>query len=126
MVNYANLLLVGFLLLGQPLRMALNASMEIQSLPVRGWPLAVGLVLRLLVAAVGVAAGISLATRKPGATSLAKAALLLSAGLDALVYFTPMFPNNRFPGQTPVFVAASVAYHAGWLTYLYAWRTVPD
>lgn len=119
MVNYANLLLCAFLLLGQPLRMAVNASMEIQSLPLRGWPLAVGLVLRMVVTAVGVAAGISLFTRKPGAVSIAKVALALSAGLDALVYFTPMFPNNRFPGQTPYFVAASLLYHGIWLGYLF-------
>jgi hypothetical protein len=118
MVNYANLLLSGFLLLWQPLRMAMNASIEIQSLPLRGWPLAVGLGLRLIVTAVGVAAGISLFTRKPGAVSLAKCALVLSAALDALVYFSPIFPNNRMPGQTPVFVAASVLYHGFWIAYL--------
>ena len=78
-----------------------------------------GLVLRMVVTAVGVAAGISLFTRKPGAVSLARSALVLSAALDALVYFTPIFPNNRFPGQTPFFVAASLAYHGVWLTYLF-------
>ena len=122
MVNYANLLnllLCGFLLLWQPLRMAMNASMEIQSLPLRGWPLAVGLVLRMVVTSVGVAAGISLFTHKPGAVSLAKGALVLSAALDALVYFTPMFPNNRFPGQTPYFVATSLLYHGISLGYLF-------
>ena len=119
MVNYANLLLCGFLLLWQPLRMAMSASIEIQSLPLRGWPSAVGLALRLVVTAVGVAAGISLFTRKPGAASLAKCALVLSAALDALVYFSPIFPNNRMPGQTPVFVAASVLYHGFWLVYVF-------
>jgi hypothetical protein len=118
MVNYANLLLCGFLLFWQPVRMALSASMEIQSLPLRGWPLAIGLVARLVVTAVGVAAGISLFARKPSAATLAKSALVLSAALDALVYFTPIFPNNRMPGQTPVFVTASVLYHAFWLAYL--------
>jgi hypothetical protein len=125
MVNIANLLLCGCLLLGQPLRMALNASMEIQSLPVRGWPLAVGLLLRMAVTAVGVAAGISIFTRKPGAVSLARTALVLSAALDGLVYFTPLFPNNRFPGQTPYFVAASLLYHGVWLGFLFRWRLHP-
>jgi hypothetical protein len=121
MVNLANLLdlvLCGCLLLGQPARMAMNAAIEIQSLPLRGWPLAAGLVLRMVVTSVGVAAGIALYTRKHGAVALAKSALVLSAALDVLVYFTPMFPNNRYPGQTPYFVAASVLYHGIFLGYL--------
>ena|ERR1019366_7990808 len=118
-MNLLNLILCGCLLLGQPLRMAMNASIEIQSLPMRGWPLAVGLVLRMIVTSVGVAAGISLYTRKPGAIPLAKSALVLSAGLDGLVYFTPMFPNNRYPGQTAYFVSASLLYHGLALAYLF-------
>ena len=64
------------------------------------------------------AAGRALQTLQPGAVTLAGLALLASAATDVFVYTTPYFPNNRLPGDTVYYVAASLAYHGAWLVYL--------
>ena len=51
-------------------------------------------------------------------------ALVISAATDVFVYTTPYFPNNRLPGDTVYYVAASLSYHAAWLTYLILSRRV--
>jgi hypothetical protein len=40
------------------------------------------------------------------------------------VYLTPYFPNNRLPGDTPFYVAGSLAYSGVWLMYLVRSRRV--
>ncbi len=112
------LLLCRLLIVFQPLSLAVTASSALGALSVRGAPVAAILVLRLLVVALGVAAGRALQGLQPGAVTLAKAALLVSAATDVFVYTTPYFPNNRPPGDTMLVVAASLAYHAAWLMYL--------
>ena len=65
---------------------------------------------------------LTLLDRPPGAVLYLHqhgSALVLSAVLDGLVYFTPMFPNNRYPGQTAYFVSASLLYHGLALAYLF-------
>jgi hypothetical protein len=93
-------------------------------LPARGTAVAVILLLRLIVVGFGMAAGRALQTVQPGAVTLAKAALVASAATDIFIYTTPYFPNNRMPGDTIYYVAASLAYHAAWLTYLWRSRRV--
>ncbi len=56
--------------------------------------------------------------------ALAKSALFLSAAMDLFVYSTPYFPSNRAPGETGVFIAASLAWYTGWLVYLFVSRRV--
>lgn len=70
------------------------------------------------------AAGFALFGVRPGAVTLAALALTASAATDLVTYLTPYFPSNRAPGQTPIFVAASIVYHAGWLLYLFRSRRV--
>ncbi len=84
----------------------------------RGTAVASILILRLIVVGFGMAAGRALQHVQPGAVTLAKAALLASAAMDVFVYTTPYFPNNRVPGDTPLYVAATLAYHGAWLLYL--------
>ena len=112
------LLLCLLLLIGQPVSLAVSATRSLGALPVRGLPLALVVVGQLLVAGVGVAAGLALLGRRRGAVSLAKWSLLLSAAMDQFVYATPFLPNNRLPGTTPLYAAASLAYYALWLEYL--------
>ena len=114
-------LLCRVLILWQPLSLGLVASSALNSLSVRGLPLALVLVGRILVAAVGIAAGLALWTRRPGAVMLARASLLLSAGADIFVYSTPYFPNNRPPGDATLILAGSLLWYGGWLMYL--WRS---
>ena len=60
----------------------------------------------------------ALAARRSIAVPMTKAALVLSAIVDLVVYLTPYFPSNRMPGDTPFYVAASLAYHGAWLADL--------
>ena len=66
-------LLCRILLLWQPLSLAVIGSSALNSLSVRGLPLALVLLGRLIVAAVGVGAGLALLRQRPGAVTLAKA-----------------------------------------------------
>jgi hypothetical protein len=114
-------LLSRVLILWQPLSLGLVASSALNSLSVRGLPLALVLLGRLVVAAVGVAAGLALWYRRPGAVTLARGALVLSAATDIFVYSTPYFPNNRPPGDSTLILAASLVWYGMWLMYL--WRS---
>ncbi len=113
------LLLCALLLVGQPLSLGLSASAAVDAIALRGLPLALVLMTRVLVAAFGIAAGLALAGRRPGAVPIAKWSLLLSAATDTFVYVTPYWPNNRPPGDTPFYVGASLVYYALWLGYLF-------
>ena len=112
------LLLCRLLVVFHPLSLAVTASGALGALSVRGTAVALILILRLFVVGFGMAAGRALQTLQPGAVTLAKAALLASAAADVFVYTTPFFPNNRQPGDTIYYVAATLAYHAAWLGYL--------
>jgi Protein of unknown function (DUF2569) len=112
------LLLCRLLIVFHPLSLAITASNTLGALAVRGAPVAMILVLRLLVVALGVAAGRALQGLRPGAVTLANVALIASALTDVFVYTTPYFPNNRPPGDTVLYVVASLVYHALWLGYL--------
>ena len=112
------LLLCVLLVMWQPLSLALTASSVLDALPVRGLPLVIVLVVRILAAGLGIAAGLALMGRRPGAVALAKVSLIASAATDLFVYLTPYFPSNRAPGDTAIIIAASLAYYAIWLVYL--------
>ena len=112
------LLLCRLLVVFHPLGLAVTASGALGALSVRGTAVALILILRLVVVGFGMAAGRALQHVQPGAVMLAKAALLASAATDVFVYTTPYFPNNRPPGDTIYYVAASLAYHGAWLAYL--------
>src|SRR5260221_4003509 len=112
------------LIVYQPLALALEASTALQALPIRGLSLGLVLAARLVVTAVGVAAGLALAGRRPAAVALAKGSLVLSGAMDLFVYTTPFFPSNRLPGTTPWYAAASLVFYGGWLTYLFRSRRV--
>jgi hypothetical protein len=120
------LLLSGLLRFGEPINVAVMVAAALTALPIRGTPLALVLLLRLAVAALGIAAGRALAGRHQGAVTLAKASLALSAATAIFVYATPYFPNNRMPGDTPLYIAATLAYYGGWFAYLTLSRRVRD
>jgi hypothetical protein len=112
------LLLCRLLIVGHPLSLAATAAATLGSIAVRGPAVAIILVVRLLVVGVGIAAGRALQNMRPAAVGLAKTALLLSAATDVFVYTTPYFPSNRLPGDTPLYLLATLAYHGVWLAYL--------
>jgi hypothetical protein len=112
------LLLCRLLIVFHPLSLAVTASGALNAVAVRGTAVVLILVLRLVVVGFGMAAGRALQTLQPGAVTLARLALVTSAATDLFVYATPYFPNNRLPGDTVYYVAASLAYHGAWLLYL--------
>jgi len=118
------LLLSRLLIVWQPLNLAVAAMGALDAIAVRGSAVVTVLVIRMVVTALGIAAGIALSNRHAGAVALAKAALLCSAATDLFVYSTPYFPNNRMPGDTIYYVAGSLAYHGAWLVYLFRSRRV--
>jgi hypothetical protein len=120
------LALCGVLLVWQPLRFGLILSVWLDALAVRGVPLGLVLILQLVVTAFGIAAGLALAGRRPSAVVMAKAALVATAAMDLFVYSTPYAPNNRTPGETPIYIAVSVGWAAGWFLYLVRSRRVKN
>ena len=112
------LVLGAVLLVWQPINLALIASAMVDQIAIRGAGLAIVLVARVLVTALGVAAGIALVGRREGAVGMAKAALVASAVTDVFIYTTSYAPSNRMPGDAPLYVAGSLAYHGIWLAYL--------
>lgn len=114
------------LLVWQPLCLGLLASSVIDEVAIRGVSLLLVLLLRLLVTAFGIAAGLALLGLKPSAVGMAKLSLAASAAVDVFVYATPYFPNNRLPGDTPFYVVGSLAYYGIWLMYLFRSRRVRD
>ena len=118
--NYLSL--CAFLLVVQPTVVGLGASAALDAAMIRGVPAMALLILRLIVTAVGVGAGLALAGRRTGAVSFARVSLIASAATDLFIYVTPFYPNRRAPGETPIWIAGTVLLYGGWLLYL-RWAT---
>lgn len=112
------LLLCVLLLVWQPVNLSLTTAGRLEDVSRRGPGFAVVLVARFFAAALGIAAGLSLLQRKPGAVTIARASLVFSAAVDVFVYATPWYPNNRPPGDATWILIVSLAYYALWLAYL--------
>jgi len=106
------------LLVWQPISFGLAASTMLDRLAARGLPLALILLTRVVVVGFGIAAGLALIARRPGAVNLAKVSLILTAALDVFVYATPYFPTNLPPGDASLYAGASILYCVVWLAYL--------
>src|SRR5690349_901358 len=83
------LLLCFMLIVGQPVNLAFTAAGALGALAMRGFGLAIVVCGQLLVAAIGVGAGLALLGARRGAATFAKWSLLLSAGMDLVGYLTP-------------------------------------
>jgi phosphohistidine phosphatase len=97
------------LLVWQPFSLSLTTAGRLENLSLRGPGFAAVLVARLFAAALGIAAGLSLLQRKPGAVTIARASLIVSAAVDIVVYATPWYPNNRPPGDATLILVGSLA-----------------
>lgn len=114
------------LVVWEPISLGLVVSNGLSALSIRGVPAFAMFVVRIAVTAFGLAAGYGLIRGLGAAVAMAKTALFLSAGVDLIVYTTSFLPSNRMPGDTPLYVAASLAYHAVWIAYLYRSRRVRE
>jgi cytochrome c oxidase subunit IV len=115
---YPALALAALLLVWQPLSLATTMSGLVDELAIRGGGLGFILLLRLLTAGLGIAAGLALFQVKPGAVAIAKASLVASAVVDVIVYSTPWSPRNRPPGDAEIILVASLLYYGAWFAYL--------
>ena len=120
------LVLCLLLLIWQPISLGLVASSMLDALASGGLAAVLILLTRLIVTGFGIAAGLALLSRRPGAVTLAKVSLALSAATDVFVYTTPFFPSNRAPGETPVYIAVSVTYSIVWIVYLFRSKRVRE
>jgi hypothetical protein len=120
------LLLCLLLVVWQPANLGLTAAGALAALAIRGLPLALLLLLRVVAAAFGIAAGIALFRRQTAAVRMAKVSLVVAAVTDLVVYATPYFPNNRMPGDTAPIAVAATLFYAGWFTYLVRSRRVRE
>ena len=44
--------------------------------------------------------------------------LALSATMDVFIFNSSYYPSNMKPGETPLYVTATVAYYTAWILYL--------
>jgi hypothetical protein len=102
----------------EPILFAIAAAGASNAVSVRGLPVVLMLAARLMTVALCVAAGRALSGARSSGPALAKAAVSLSAAVQVLAYVTPYFPSNRPPGQTPIYVVATLAYYGAWFAYL--------
>lgn len=105
------------LIVWEPVAFAAAAAGAFNAIAVRGAPVVLVLLARLITTALCVAAGRTLQDGPAGDT-LARVALVSSAAVQILALVTPYFPSNRLPGQTSVYVIATALYYGGWLIYL--------
>lgn len=108
----------------EPLNLALFVAPRVSSIAMRGWEAVALVVARVLVAALGIAAGMALWRRAPGAVPLASAALVLSALAAAVTLGTSILPTNLPPGDAPFWIALVAIHNGAWLVYLRSCRTL--
>jgi hypothetical protein len=118
------LVLAALLVVWQPLSLATTMSGLVDELAIRGAGLGFILLLRLVTAGLGIAAGLALFQAKPAAVIIAKTSLIASAVVDIVVYVTPWSPRNRPPGDAEIILIASLLYYGAWFAYLARSRKV--
>jgi hypothetical protein len=118
------LVLIFILTIWNPGTLALHAASTVWNIGARSTLSIIFLGARLAITSVGVAAGIALWLRRPGAVWLAKLALILF-GIEAVMRLSTRIdlssapPGTRLP--TALFV---IAHNAGWYLYLQLSRRV--
>jgi hypothetical protein len=102
----------------EPVTFALYAASVVDRLAERG-PLAVAvLVARVVVTAIGIAAGLAIWNDRPWAIPFARLAIGLSAAATVLAALTHALPTSVTPGLRTPLLAATLAWDAAWLAYL--------
>lgn len=118
------LLLCLLLVAWGPIELGLIASSALAALPVRGLSLGLIVVVRLIVAAFGLAAGLALLAKRGPALPMARTSLVLTGVTNIFVYATPYFPSNRMPGDDRLAIVGTVVYALVWSAYLAKSRRV--
>jgi hypothetical protein len=112
------LLLIFILTIWNPANLALQAASTLSSIGSRSTVSIVILVTRFLITSVGLAAGIALSLRRPGAIWLAKLALALFA-IEAVARLSTRVDLGSAPPGTRLPLAIFVvAHNAAWFAYI--------
>ena len=114
-------LLALLLLVVEPLGFAWYASGILTRAIDRGAPALAILLLRLIVTAVGMAAGLRLWRERDAGIPIAITALALGALTTVITALVPALPTARPPGVRGPIAAALVFYDVAWMVYL-LWR----
>jgi hypothetical protein len=118
------LLLVFILAVSNPASLALHAASTVWSIGTRPALSLAFLAIRLVFAGIGVAAGIALWLRRPGAVSLAKLSLVLFA-IETVVRLSNRIDLGSTPPGTRLPLAVFVVLHnVAWYLYLHLSRRV--
>jgi hypothetical protein len=116
--------LVFILTIWNPATLALQASSMVWNIGTRSTLSIVFLTARLIITSVGVAAGLALWLRRPGAVSLAKLSLILF-GTEAVVRLSSRVDLGSAPPGTRLPLAVFIILHnAAWYLYLQLSRRV--
>ena len=118
------LLLIALLTIWNPGSLALQAAASLRNIETRSTLSLIFLAARLLITGGGVAAGIALWLRRPGAVALAKVSLVLFAA-EAIMRLSAGVDAGSAPPGTRLPLATFIALHnAAWYLYLQLSRRV--
>ena len=109
----------------EPVMAAIAAVSGWHAVSVRGWPVAVIILLRLGVAVLAWVCASAVSRRDPTARPLAVIVFGLSGVIQVTAATTPWFPSNRPPDDVPLVVAALVCYYGAWLTFVVRTHRLP-
>jgi hypothetical protein len=102
----------------EPVNLAFVVSPRLSAIASLGWGAVALVFARVIVASVGIAAGLALWRGAPGARLLASVALVLSALAAAVTIGTSILPSNVPPGDAPLWIALIAVHNFAWLAYL--------
>jgi hypothetical protein len=106
------------LVVEEPVTFALYASSIIDRVADRGGLAVAVLLARLLVTAVGIAAGLAIWNGRPWAVAFARIAVALSAAATIVTAATGALPMSTPPGLRTPYLVATLVWDAAWIGYL--------
>jgi len=112
------LVLMAVLIAEEPLTFALYASSVVDRVAERGALAVAVLLARVLVTAVGIAAGLAIWNGRPWAVAFARIAVALSAAATIVSAATGALPMSTPPGLRTPYLVATLVWDAGWILYL--------
>jgi hypothetical protein len=112
------LLLIFILTIWNPATLALNAASAVWNIGTRATVSLAFLAARLIITSIGVAAGIALWLRRPGAVSLAKIALVLFVVEAIARLWSRADLGNAPPGTRLPLALFIILHNAAWYAYL--------
>ena len=116
--RFGTKLLAVLLVVWEPLNLAVLVSPVLTTMGTRGAATAAFLFARIVVAGVGIAAGISLWRHDPHGRRLAAIALILSTIAAVITFTTTLLPTNVMPGDRWIYLTGVIAFNGCWLAFL--------